>query len=280
MGTASSQANPNADRRHDQSDTSQKDATASKSADDLREILEDFEPEKTFLDDDDIALLRKEIEKVRAANGLDPAATKAPKLRAVQSDHSDGGTSSAKSESTSEKDETEPLPHIRVRESMLRDALLRRMKGDSLVDIAQYYNRSTRQIRRWLTEAKRRQLIRIDKLKPGQELAKTLLMLETHRARLMRLRDQFLENDQLDSGLKVIDMLVKLEDRINRIEHRVGLFELYMWGDPCDAVPGSPGRKKVDDGEFLEVDDYDPGKSGQKRTNRASQEENIYSITI
>jgi hypothetical protein len=43
-----------------------------------------------------------------------------------------------------------------------------------------------------------------------------------------------------------------------------------MWGDLSDAVPGSPARQLVDDGEFLEVDDYDPTKSGQERTKRAS----------
>ena len=83
------------------------------------------------------------------------------------------------------------------------------------------------------------------------------------------LRDQFLENDQSDRGLKAIDMLVKLEDRINRIEHRVGLFEQYMWGDPCEILSGAHGRREVDDGEFLEVDDYDRRIRGQNRTKRA-----------
>jgi transposase-like protein len=270
MSTGSSQDNPNPNRRHNQNDTSQEDATLSEDADDLREILKNFEPEKGFLDDEDIALIKNEIEKRRAAAGLDESSKTAPNLRVVQSDQPDGETATDNINAKPADDGDEPLPFVRIREGILRDVLLRRIRGEPLVEIARYYHKSARTIRRWLREAQRRQLVCIDKMKPAQELAETLLALKTQRAKLMDLRDQFLERDQFDRALKVIDKLIKLEDTINRIEHRVGLFVNYIWGEPSDWIPGSPSRQRVDDGEFLEVDDYDPRKSGQNRTKHAS----------
>lgn len=89
-----------------------------------------------------------------------------------------------------------------------------------------------------------------------RELAKRMLILDAHRAKLIYLRDEFLENDRYKEALPAIRLLIQLEDKINRIQHRVGLFEDYTWADPRDAVPGSPGRLGVDDGEILEVKDY------------------------
>ena len=63
-----------------------------------------------------------------------------------------------------------------LEDTIFKHALLMRLKGHSHKEIAMYFNKSERAIGRWLRKAKEQSLVRIDKLKPWNELAATLLM--------------------------------------------------------------------------------------------------------
>ena len=140
-------------------------------------------------------------------------------------------------------------PHPDIRESIRHDVLSRRMKGETYQEIAGVYDKTERTIRRWVTLGIEQNLLDADRLKPHQELANTFFMMRQHRADPLRRRDELCESEKYVEAIRVIRELTNLEEQINRIQHQIGLFEDYHIWDLSDAVPGSPGRTKVDDGE-------------------------------
>lgn len=98
-------------------------------------------------------------------------------------------------------------------------------------------------------------LVRVDKLKPWEELSAILLMIDQHRAELVDLKKMAKENRDGSLTLRCLRELTAMEEKRLRILQKVGLFTGYRpERDPLSRLLDDTDRTKVEDDDDELVD--------------------------
>ena len=114
-----------------------------------------------------------------------------------------------------------------VTDTLHRQALLMYLQGQTHQQIAAHFNRSDRTIRRWIEKAQEAGLLRVDKLKPEEQISEILFMMDEHRARLMDLCQRARDSGDHRLELRCLKELKATEQERLRILEKTGLFDLW-----------------------------------------------------
>lgn len=132
--------------------------------------------------------------------------------------------------------EFEPGPVDDSDTPRLRAVQIMVLEGKTQDEIAEYFNRAPRTIRRWLAEARRRRIVTLKGLTPHDLLSTTFLRYQQIEAELHRVRRAAMDAGDRRSALESIRQLRHTERDKYIVLEKAGFFENFQFLQPSAEV--------------------------------------------